>query len=290
MQGQTGAQYTVTVTNSGSGAVTGTVSVTESAPSGLTVTAMNGTGWNCTQPAGPCTRSDGLGIGNSYSSITVTVNVASNAGTPLTNTASVSLAGQSESNTNNNTATDPTPITTGGPNLYDPPNVTKTVDGNGLPVLRYTAVLINSGNGPALGVVFTDNIPQNTTYVSDSITLNGTPVSDPYGDADGGFDQANNRIVVNIGTINAGGQAVISFSVRVNDGFFGQISNQARVSGTNFTDELTDDPRTPAAKDPTNFNIAPPFAVPTLNEWGFIILLMLTGWVAVYYLRRQRKV
>ena len=206
----------------------------------------------------------------------------------MTNTATVSGGG--EINTGNDTATDPTTISSGGPNLYDPPNVTKTVDGQGLPVLRYTAVLINSGNGPALGVVFKDGIPQNTTYVANSITLNGLPVSDPYGDPDGGFDQANNRIVVNIGTINPGNQAVIAFSVRVDNGFHGRVSNQGKVSGSNFAEELTDNPGTPTAKDPTDFNIAPTSAVPTLNEWGFLILLMLVGLVSVYYLRKRREI
>lgn len=233
-------------------------------------------------------RSDLLAAGGSYPVITLTVNVASNAPSSLTNTATVSGGG--ELNTTNNTATDPTTISSGGPNLYDPPNVTKTVDGSGLPVLRYAAVLINSGNAAALGVVFTDGIPQNTTYVANSITLNGAPVSDTYGDADGGFDQANNRIVVNIGTINAGNQAVIAFSVRVDSGFHGRISNQGRVSGSNFADELTDDPNTPNAKDPTIFDMAPASAVSTLNEWGFLILLTLVGLVSVYYLRRQRKI
>jgi hypothetical protein len=77
-------------------------------PAGLTPTAISGTGWTCTQPAGPCTRSDALNASASYPAITLTVNVASNAPSSVTNTATV--AGGGEINTGNDTATDPTNI------------------------------------------------------------------------------------------------------------------------------------------------------------------------------------
>ena len=67
-------------------------------------------GWNCTQPAGPCTRADSLAAGASYPSITLTVTVASNAPSSVTNTATVSGGGQS--NTTNDSASDVTTITT----------------------------------------------------------------------------------------------------------------------------------------------------------------------------------
>ena len=46
-QGQTGAQYTISVTNNGPAPTTGLVSVTDALPTGLTATAISGTGWNC---------------------------------------------------------------------------------------------------------------------------------------------------------------------------------------------------------------------------------------------------
>jgi uncharacterized repeat protein (TIGR01451 family) len=83
-QGQVGATYSITATNSGTAATTGaTVSVSDTVPSGLTATGIAGTGWGCTQPAGPCTRSDVLGSGASYPVLTLTVNVLANAGPPL---------------------------------------------------------------------------------------------------------------------------------------------------------------------------------------------------------------
>ena len=69
-QGQTGATYSITVTNSGAAATSGTVTVTDTVPTGLTATAISGTGWTCTQPAGSCTRSDALAAAASYPALT----------------------------------------------------------------------------------------------------------------------------------------------------------------------------------------------------------------------------
>jgi uncharacterized repeat protein (TIGR01451 family) len=98
-QGQIGATYTITVSNSGPGATNGMVTVTDSIPPGLTATAISGAGWSCTAPAGPCKRSDALAALASYPPITVTVNVAANAPSSVTNTASVSGGGAFNSNT-----------------------------------------------------------------------------------------------------------------------------------------------------------------------------------------------
>ena len=59
---------------------------------------------------------------------------------------------------------------------------------------------------------------------------------------------------VNIGTLPAGKSITITFDVTVNDPLPAgttQVSNQGAVSGSNFTDMLTDDPDTPAPDDPT---------------------------------------
>jgi hypothetical protein len=90
-QGQTGATYSITATNTGAVPASGTVTVTEAAPSGLTIMSMSGSGWTCSPPI--CTRSDGLVQGSSYPPITVTVNVAVAAQTPQVNVATVSGGG-----------------------------------------------------------------------------------------------------------------------------------------------------------------------------------------------------
>ncbi len=90
--GQQGA-YTVTVSNTaGAGSASGTVTVTENVPTGMTLVSMAGSGWNC--PGGnTCTRVDGLNGGASYPPIAVTVNVAANAISPQVNSVSVSGGG-----------------------------------------------------------------------------------------------------------------------------------------------------------------------------------------------------
>jgi len=107
-QGQTGATYTITATNSGGASTSGTVSVSDTVPMYLTATGIAGTGWSCTQPAGPCTRSDALATGLSYAPLTLTVNVAANAPSRVTNTATISGGG--ETNTSNNSASDQTNV------------------------------------------------------------------------------------------------------------------------------------------------------------------------------------
>jgi hypothetical protein len=90
-QGQIGASYTITVTNTGVVPSIGTVSVTEMPRSGLTIASMSGPGWTWSVPT--CTRSDGLIQNSSYPVITVSADVAANAQTPLINAATVSGGG-----------------------------------------------------------------------------------------------------------------------------------------------------------------------------------------------------
>jgi uncharacterized repeat protein (TIGR01451 family) len=111
-QGQVGAQYFIAVINAGTGAASGTVTVTDTLPAGLTATAMSGPGWVCMTATLTCTRSDALAANSSYAAITLTVNVAPAAPPSVTNSATVSGGG--EGNTANNTDTDPTTITAFG--------------------------------------------------------------------------------------------------------------------------------------------------------------------------------
>jgi uncharacterized protein (TIGR03437 family) len=105
-QGQTGATYSVTVSDGGTaGPTSGTVTVAEAPPSGLKLVSMVGTGWTCPAGGTTCTRSDALAAGASYPAITVTVNVVANATSPQVNAVTVSGGGASASQ-----AADPTNI------------------------------------------------------------------------------------------------------------------------------------------------------------------------------------
>jgi uncharacterized repeat protein (TIGR01451 family) len=107
-QGQSGAVYTINASNTGTVPTNGTVTVTDTLPSGLAATAISGAGWACVVASLTCTRNDALAAGSSYPAITLTVNVASTAPSSVTNI--VTIAGGGEANTSNDTASDPTTI------------------------------------------------------------------------------------------------------------------------------------------------------------------------------------
>ena len=113
-QGETGAIYTLIVTNIGTLASTGTVSVVNILPIGLTATAISGSGWTTNLAALTCTRSDALSAGAVYPPIFVTVTVATNAPATVTNAAVVSGGGDATSGT----ASDPTIINPTGNLVY----------------------------------------------------------------------------------------------------------------------------------------------------------------------------
>jgi len=110
-QGAIGAQYTITVSNSGVAPTSGTVTVVDTLPAGLTPTGATGTGWTCgiALQVVTCTSIDVVGAPGTYPAITLTVNVANNAPPSVINTATVSGGG--EIDTANDTATDPTTVT-----------------------------------------------------------------------------------------------------------------------------------------------------------------------------------
>src|SRR5258705_265126 len=75
-QGQTGATYTLTVANIRAPDTSGTVTVTDTLPAGLTATAIGGAGWSCTLATLTCPRSDVLAPGASHPAIALIVDVA----------------------------------------------------------------------------------------------------------------------------------------------------------------------------------------------------------------------
>lgn len=108
-RGQTGATYTLTVTNVGDRDIhagpASAVNVIDNLPAGLIAIQITGSGWNCTLATVSCTRDDGLAMGASFPPVTVTVNVASNAPAKVTNAATASGGGSTWGN-----ATDVTTI------------------------------------------------------------------------------------------------------------------------------------------------------------------------------------
>jgi uncharacterized repeat protein (TIGR01451 family) len=158
--------YTITVSNRGNGPTTGTVSVTDTLPTGLTGTAMAGPGWTCNLGTLTCTRSDALPSPGSYPAITLMVSVAANASPNLVNAATVSGGG--EINTANDTATDFTVI--GPPPV---PDLSPGLVGNGIAFdtffqgeigATYTLSVANIGTGATTGpITIVDTLPAGLT-------------------------------------------------------------------------------------------------------------------------------
>jgi CSLREA domain-containing protein/uncharacterized repeat protein (TIGR01451 family) len=159
-QGQTGAAYTITVTNSGTGSTDQPVVVTDTLPAGLTATAMTGTGWTCDTNTATCSRSDVLAAGSDYPAITLTVTVAGNAGASLTNT--VAVSGGGEVVTANDTASDATTVI----QVADL-TIAKSHSGTwtqGQTGVTYALTVTNVGPGPTdATVTVTDTMPAGLT-------------------------------------------------------------------------------------------------------------------------------
>jgi uncharacterized repeat protein (TIGR01451 family) len=235
-QGQTGATYTVHVTNNGPGPTAGTVTVTDTAPSGLTVTNMTGTNWNCAGTT--CTRSDALNAGSSYEDITVTVSVANNATTPLVNQASVSGGGT----TGTVTANDSTVILQ-APDL----TLSKSHSGNFTQGLtgNYTLTVANSGNGSTSGTTtVVDTLPSGWTLNSFSGTgwsCSGTST----------VTCTSSQVVANGSTFNA-----LTLTVNVPGNSALSVTNNATVSGGGEVNTGNN-----SASDPTTVIVGTQFRV-----------------------------
>lgn len=111
-QGDIDDIYVITVTNLGTRASSGTVTVTDALPAGLIATAIAGAGWTADLAALTAARSDALSAGASYPPLIVTVNVAPNAPAAVTNLATVSGGGDAD--LADNVAADLTTINTAG--------------------------------------------------------------------------------------------------------------------------------------------------------------------------------
>ena len=152
---------------------------------------------------------------------------------------------------------DPTVDVVGNQPLVDAHKTVSIAVDNGSPgivdpgdVLRYNISIVNIGATPATGVVFVDAVPTNTTYVANSVTLNGIPVGQPDNGVSPlttGIDVSSSDMTPPLpaagsGTLSAGGTAVVTFDVQVNAGVpTGTIiSNQGSVDNNELPAELTD--------------------------------------------------
>ena len=161
-----GADYTVTVSNAPNAGVTsGTVTVTENLPGGLSSASLSGSGWSCS--GNTCTRGDGLAGGSSYPAITVSVTVPSNAPSALTNQVTVSGGGSSAASANDVTLT-VSSSSPAAPTLSSPSNGATGVSPT--PTLRWNASAGATSYDLHFGTSSTPPFLINTTETSYSVS------------------------------------------------------------------------------------------------------------------------
>jgi outer membrane protein assembly factor BamB len=268
-QGQSGAVYTVTVSNSASaGPSNGTVTVTETAPAGFTLVSMAGGGWGCS--GNSCARNDVLNASLSFPAIMVTMNVTASAPSPATNQVAVS-GGNSAPASASNTAV-VAPAGTVAPIL----SISETHSGpfsQGQTAAVYTATVSNrTGAGPTSGTVtVTGTTPAGFTLVS----MGGT-----------GWGCSGNTCTRG-DVLNAGASyPTVAVTVSVGAGAPGSATNLATVSGggdaggTNHT-----------ASDPTIVNpITDVSAQVKVTQSGFLYSRGTGIWVATMTVTNTRAV
>ena len=109
--------------------------------------------------------------------------------------------------------------------------------------INYSIVVQNSGSGAASGVVITDAIPANTTYVPGTLAIGGFARTDAADGDNARFDTAANGTVFSVGTLASGGSSTATFSVRINSPLAAgsyTIANTAVVSASNAPPEEDD--------------------------------------------------
>ena len=81
-------------------------------------------------------------------------------------------------------------------------------------IITYQLVATTTGSGTINNLSVTDDIPTNTTYSTESISLDGTGLTDSDTDADAGsFD--GSQIAVALGSVPGGQTRTISFKVTI---------------------------------------------------------------------------
>jgi len=218
LTGGTTVPYTVTVSNSGHLASSGTTTVTDvlDATNFTSVTSATGTGWGCTIAVltVTCSRVDVLAPGASFPPITIDAALVAAPGTVI-NTAHVD--NPSDSNASNNDATDVGP----GVIVADVA-ITKQADPDTVLAgqqTTFTLVASNAGPSDAASVIVDDPLAPNFTVVSVK-TSQGT---------------CTTAVSCSLGTLPAGTSATITIVASPTATTATTVTNTATISTT--TDE-----------------------------------------------------
>ena len=216
--------YTINVSNLGSSSTSGTITVADTLPSGVTSASGSGTGWTCGAPSGSvitCTAPGPLASGNALPVLTIAMTAPIATGN-ITNSATVSNS-VADPDSSNNTASVTTNV---GPqaNL----SITKTgpASVNAGQNIVYTIVVTNNGPTAATGTTVSDLTPVGIAFLSNS---NGCTTAFPC----------------SLGTLNAGQTVTITSTYNVPNSYSGSsVTNTASVSSAVNDPNLADNSST----------------------------------------------
>lgn len=173
--------YTINVTNHGPSIFTGTTTVTDTLPSGLTFNSATGTGWTCSfvAPTLTCTNPTTIAVATALPPITLAVTPTFSAVPSVTNTATVSGT-MFDNIAANNSSSDLTVVQQ--PAL----TVLKSASGTGGPgsVLTYSIQVFNTGPTLITNVINTDVL---SNYTSFGVDCYGPAISITFTDAGSGL-------------------------------------------------------------------------------------------------------
>ncbi|MEO1385078.1 MAG: hypothetical protein AAFV78_17795, partial [Bacteroidota bacterium] len=236
-------RYTFILENKGNAQLTN-VSLTDAIPTGLSFSAA-GTPTEGSLNTGSYPNITWSGITLDVGEVAtvtldVTIDAITGATATLTNQGSVDSDQTDPTSTDSNgdptdgnqpTVFEAVNSGTASPNLDVEKRWVQTVDGDGdglvdpTDTYRYSIVVTNTGSAPATDISFTDAAPTNTILTGDSvITSQGIVVT-----------ETSVSIEVNVGTLDPGGSAIITFEVSPTGASDGDlIPNQAAITSTNF--------------------------------------------------------
>jgi uncharacterized repeat protein (TIGR01451 family) len=274
------ASYTIPVSNvSPYGATSGTVTVNDTLPLGLTPIGAGGSGWSCSvvSQTVSCTDSTVLAPTSSYPSITITANVAQTAPSTVTNIATVS--GGSEVNFANDTAADPASVGSSA-------DLAMTNSASPNPVsagsnITYTQVITNNGPSAADNATLVESLPANTTFVSLASPAGWTCMTPGVG--------VSGNVVCTALNVAASTAANFSLVVKVNAGTAnGTVITDTATASSSVTDPVSSNNSatastvvgTTAGAELTVTNTASPNPVVVGNNLTFTQVVTNTGSVA----------
>ena len=231
-------------------------------------------------------------------SVTITITATINAGT---GGMSISNQGTASFDTNNDNvneassttddpgvggANDPTVFVVGGTALVTGTKSLPAGSYSNGDAIVYTVTLTNSGSatqGDNPGDEFTDILPAGLALVSASAS-SGTA-----------FANIGTNTVTWNGSIPVSGSVTITINATVTAAAGDTVSNQGNVSfdsdgnGTNDASNVTDDPATAPAGDPTSFVVVEGsvLAIPTLSQLGLLLLALGLAGLGLLALRQR---